>query len=230
MERLKQSTETYIKTRKPHFSSGKIRKAMILQIHDKVVAELTKYASAAQETATKEAYTTYNDAMASYKAMSKEKTPKGVASVCKALQDHVNVVSQVLQGTLALTKKQEKTLDDHLNRIIELVAEHEVEDNQSPCLSTRFFNALGWAQKKPVLTNADGLRRAVASSPIPKIMYHTIQAIGNPPEALPFGEQLAGSGPISIPSSLMLKNCLDNRRVGIGRKPARRGKTCVIRT
>ena len=163
---LVKSSDKYITKKTPHFSSGKIRKALITQINRKAKAEHERV-----------------DAM-----ITREKLKEGYEKV-----------TGVLQGQLEMDDKTRSALDEQMAGLVQKVATHEVDKDQSPCLTTRFFNALGWTSKKPVLTDDKGLAEAKEKSPIKHYMYTSINTLtdrgGKPigaPDALPMAKQLMG--------------------------------------
>ena len=179
LKRLKESCDTYLRTRKkrPWGTNGKIRRAMIEKISEKVNEKL-------QESFLK----LQTDKSQSYEAFAEEKTEQNVNNACKA---HYDQIYHYLQGNVELTEEEKKKLDSDMKEILEAVKAQKVDDNQSDTFPTKFFNAIGWASNKPRLVNSiDGDEEE--NSLLKRKVYHTINTLDNQENAMEQAKQLAG--------------------------------------
>lgn len=181
LRRLKESCDTYLRSRSksPWSTSGKIRRAMIEQISETVNTQMEINISRIQ--------TTKEQSYESYKS---EQTEQNVNQACKA---HYDQIYQYLQGNVELTEEERKKLDLSMKEILLSVKSLKVDTNQSDTLSTRFFNAIGWAANKPRLVDNidDGEEQ---NSPLQRKVFHTIKTIPGQKDALGMAKQLAGTG------------------------------------
>ena len=158
---LQKSANYYIEKKNPHFSSGKIRKAMITQIAKKTVEEL--------------------------KIINREQ-----------LKADYSKVTQIMNGELVLSDTEREAFDRKMQRLVNRIQNDPVDANQSRCLTTRFFNVIGWTSREPELTDEAGMTEAVSKSAIKHPIFHCINTLKDPtgkltaPDAVPQGEQLLG--------------------------------------
>ncbi len=167
LHRLSDSCDKYISSRRPISWNGRRRKAMIQQINDKVKERLQKMEGKI-----------VSEAQASYKAIeSNLKDTKNIdkAAVEKACKAKFDLVFQSLQGHIELTDEERKQIDKELTEIMKALANQEVDSTQSKTLSTRFFNAIGWAARKPKLSVDFSTDMKTAQVKIE--LYHTIDTI-----------------------------------------------------
>ncbi|MBR3305768.1 MAG: hypothetical protein IKI75_00775 [Lachnospiraceae bacterium] len=112
-----------------------------------------------------------------------------------ALKLHFEIMSRGLQRQLMLTPKEMADLDSRMTEIVRAMKEtQQVDPDQSDTITSRFFNALGWAEHKPVITDKDGIDEAVSQSPVQKKMYHTINTPDGSDDAMDQAKQLMGEG------------------------------------
>ena len=179
LNRLKESCNTYLTDRrKKHRSTkGKIRRAIIEQISDKVNAILDENFTRIKTSAKKGA-----------EAFSQEKTEETVNTACKT---HYDMIYHHLNGNLKLDDKEISNLDTDMEAILKSVKSQKVDDNQSNTMASKFFNAIGWAEHKPKIVN-DIDEEVLKKSPLKKTMYHTIDTLPNQTDAVEQAKQLAG--------------------------------------
>lgn len=183
LQRLSESCGAYIKSRNPISWNGQRRKAMIQQIYDKVQTRLQNM----QNQIITEADSSYKEIGADLtepKSVAKEK----VERACKAKFD---LISQSLQGHITLDPAQIEQTDKELTALMTALKVQKVDGNQSDTLSTRFFNAIGWADRKPRLSNSFSTDLEHAQVKIK--IYHTINAM-NGSNAEGMVRQLKGEG------------------------------------
>ncbi len=201
IERLKESARKYIKSKHPISTQGKLRKAIISQIYRKLKDEAEEpktqtEKTSAQQTTSEEAVlqtekeVTFQQAKNDFQALKKKKT-KTPEQIAQVLQEHSVLVAQAMQGKLTLSKEEEAVLDANMTELVTMISKDKVDEHQSPCLTTRFFNAMGWTAKKPTLTDDKGLREEVKKSPIPHTMYHTMNEMPHH-KAVDMAKQLIG--------------------------------------
>ena len=179
--RLEQSCEKYISKRNPYSTEGKVRKAIITQVKSSL-------------TITRESLWAENErAMALFDAKEENDEDK-VNCMNKAVRANFDLASQYMQGTLELSKEQVEQLDTNMGRVFKEMYTgdaYKVDANQNKDVNTRFFNALGWTERKPRIV--DGIFDDREKGPRPDInMYHTINnGFGN---VIPMVKQLMGIG------------------------------------
>ena len=190
LKRLKESCDNYLNTRKnPITSKGKVRKAIITTLSDKVNAELVRQRDEYQ-----------NAYKNSLEAMREEKSS---ANVTAAFRSNYNMIYQVLNGNIELTDEDRMTLDTNSEEIMKELIKQEVDQNQSKALCTKFFNALGWSKNDPRIAKYEEFNdKEMKNSPHKKLCYHSIapldkldengNVIGKEKDALPQAKQLAG--------------------------------------
>jgi hypothetical protein len=186
--RLKESCDNYLKSRSPFSSSGKIRKAIIAQVSIKVNAELDRQ---------RDDYA--NTQKTTLAAMQEEASEEKVTTAFKA---HHNLMYQVLNGNMTLTPEEMEKLDSDMEEVLDELGKQKVDADQSKTLSTKFFNALGWAGNEPRL--AGNISSALKTSPHGRKLYHTInplsiynedgKVVSREKDALVPTAQLAGIG------------------------------------
>ena len=183
LTRIKESCDRYISTRKPLTSKGKRRKAMIQQVAAQVgkLIEDTRTSTMQREQEKYEAYTSLSE-----NATMEEKT-RVTEEACKSAYDKMYLD---LQGMSELTKEQRDTMDTHMEKILEGIKELSKDENQSPNLSTKFFNAIGWSAHKPRL--CAGFDEEEKKSPLKIKMYHSMNTFGDLEDCKGLAEQLKG--------------------------------------
>ncbi|MBR6172615.1 MAG: hypothetical protein IKQ49_05530 [Eubacterium sp.] len=180
--RIQESCEKYISTRKsPISSKGKIRKAIITQVSQKVNTEITSQ---------RQAY--INQRTATLNSMKQEASEENVTA---AFKSHFDMVFQSLNGSMELDENEMQKLDTDMEQILIELNKQNVEDNQEKNLSTQFFNALGWSSNDPRFVEEKELYpngKALKNSPHGKPLYHCIQTKEGTKDAVPYAKQLAG--------------------------------------
>ncbi len=190
LKRLKESCDEYLRTRKnPVSSKGKVRKAIITQLSRKVETELAQqrddYVKMQKNT---------------LETMREEKSSENVTEAFKA---NYNLVYQNMTGNIDLSPEEMQTLDSNMEEVLQELKKQEVDKNQSKSLSSKFFNALGWAKNDPRIVNDnDFYGKEMKSSPHKKLCYHSIgpldqydengKVIGKAKDAIPQAKQLGG--------------------------------------
>ena len=181
LKRLKESCDYYVANKKPTFTSGKIRKAMITQLQTKAKAEIDKV---------------QNDYISQQKNTLKDmREDKSSENVTKAFNSHHNLIRQVLNGSITLDDEKMKSLDNDMDEVLNELSKQSVDANQSKTFCTKFFNALGWSSGAPRLVSDSALDddgEEFRNSPFKKRMYHTIGTILGQKNAAPMAEQLVG--------------------------------------
>ena len=181
--RLKDRTDKYISSRKsPMTTNGKIRKAIISVISEKVSEKLV------QE---KDEYKTKADALLA------EIQQEGVSDekVNEAFRAHYNLIYQVLNGNIELSPKEIERLDTNMATVMNKVMEQKVDESQANNISTKFFNALGWSSNEARLVEDDKLAdngSEMKKAVLKKRLYHAINPYGDNKDAKEAGKQLAG--------------------------------------
>ena len=186
---LKESCSKYLTTRKsPVTSNGKIRKAIISQLSQKVETELEKqrndYLNAQKNT---------------LEAMREETNAENVNAAMKA---HYELVFQSLSGNIQLTPEEMNKLDMETEEVLKELKKQDVDKNQSNSLCSKFFNAIGWSGNDPRIVGYDEFHgKEMENSPHKKLCYHSIdplpiyedgKVVGTEKNALPQAKQLAG--------------------------------------
>lgn len=181
LERLSESCQKYISTRNPFTPKGKWRRAMIEHLYSRIQAEKNMI-----KQNTDNAYKELNAAN-DLKQVSKE-------TVQKVFEGKFALLSQRLKQSIKGIKladmemrdieqsKEDKIEDKELKKCMEALAEQEVSRDQSPTLTTRFFNAIGWSKRTP--KRSKNFLNEVEKSPVKVKLYHTIGA-----ESTKAGEQ-----------------------------------------
>ena len=206
LDRLKASCEHYLETRKnPFTTKGKIRKAIIGRINDIANEELSllstvSYARDEEELGQQE--TTFSigiqqsdiaAAATSFRTFEQQPTQQNLEA---ALRDNFSLLTRHLQGIINLGTADLAELKTRMITIIEEVNRQPVDANQSPTLSTRFFNTLGWTSHLPEIVDPatlDGLIESSSDQAIKVKGYHSISG-GDGEDALPKAKQLLGEG------------------------------------
>ena len=176
LHRISESCRNYINNKSPIFAKGKIRKAIISQISDKVNHLLEEKETRITETAD-----------AKYTAFEQRSSEVSVNEACKANYDLIN---QVLNDNIILTKKQLAGLDQKMERILQAVSSQKVDKNQSNTMATKFFNAIGWSDHKPKIVK--DMYATIKRSPLKKEMFHTINCLPQMKNARGMVKQLLG--------------------------------------
>ena len=180
--RIQESCNNYISTRKnPISSNGKIRKAIISQISQKVNTEITRQ---------REEY--INQQKTTLEVMRQNASEENVTAAFKA---HFDMVYQNLNGSMELGESEMKKLDSDMEEVLEELNKQNVEDNQEKNLTTQFFNGLGWSSNDPQFAEenefySDG--KALKNSPHGKLLFHSINTKEGSADAAPYAKQLAG--------------------------------------
>jgi len=191
LTQLKESCSKYLETRKsPVTSKGKIRRAIISQLSQKVNAELEKQK---------------NDYITAQKNTLEAMREKADAqNVDEAMKAHFNLVYQSLSGNIELTPEEMAKLDQETEEVFTLLKKQEVDKNQSKSLCSKFFNAIGWSGNDPrIVDSHDFHGKEMENSPHKKLCYHSIdplpimdpktgEVIGYEKDAIPQAKQLAG--------------------------------------
>ena len=182
LKRLRESCSAYLEKRRSIFKSGRSRRAIIAQIMDKA----NEY---------------WNNRVVEYKnsVMNRmDETIDGISvedlnSLCQ--MDH-NIIYNYLNGNIELTNEEVKKVDEHMASVMRKINNGKVDDNQSPCFTSKYFNAIGWSERKPQVANEGVFNRTVNNSPLKNFInkgYHTIDAQNGSPGAV-FGRQFLGYG------------------------------------
>lgn len=190
LKHLKESCDNYLSTRKsPISSKGKIRKAIITSLSEKVNVELERQRDEYQ-----------NMQKNSLAAMKEEANPENVKA---AFKSSYNMIYQTLNGNIELTDEERMKLDSDTEDILKELKKQEVDQNQSKALCTKFFNALGWSKNDPRIVKDEEFEgKEMKNSPHKKLCYHSIgpldkydaegNVIGKEKDAIPQAKQLAG--------------------------------------
>ena len=179
LKRLKESCDTYLSSRKksPKTTNGKIRRAIIEQISDKVEAMLDENLNRIKTSA--------KDGL---EAFSQEKTEETVNTACKT---HYDMIYHNLKGNLELSNEEISKLDTDMESILKAVKSQKVDDNQSNTMASKFFNAIGWSEHKPTIVD-DIDDEVLEKSPLKKKIFHTINTLPEKKNAISEAKQLAG--------------------------------------
>ena len=194
--RIRESCQKYLRGHKhPLTGTGRIRKAIINSINDKVNAQLDE-SQIDMKTAAQTTYETFkeNKIEPGSDANGADQRKEHIESAIKA---HFNLIYHVLQGNIPADKSQLAGLDEHMVELMEASRQCSVDYNQNNTVSTRFFNAIGWSANKPkVVTDADleSSGTEFMHSPVKRRMYHTINCIKGEKNAMPLVRQLLGTG------------------------------------
>ncbi len=183
LTRIKESCDRYISSKKPWSSTGKRRKAMIEQVADQVqrLIEETKNTTAQTQ---KEKYRVYSGL--GEEATIEEKK-QATEEACKSAYDRMYLD---LQGMSEMTDEERTLMDTQMEQILASIKELPADQNQSPNLSTRFFNAIGWSSHKPRICGT--FDEEIKKSPLKIKMYHTMNTFGNLKDCKGLAEQLKG--------------------------------------
>ena len=185
LKRLQESCNNYLRERKRTFwrtGTGKIRRAIIESISIKVNQSI-------EQQSTK----IFEESVKAKKAYKEDRTDEKVE---KAMKANYDLVYQVLNGNMELTKEQITNLDSDMEELITELMKNKVDETQSDSLSSKFFNALGWSGSKARIVDPEDLNNngnAMKTSPIKKKMFHSMNPIGNAPDANDLADQLAGT-------------------------------------
>ncbi len=172
LRHLTESCNTYLNGKKkwPWSKTGRIRKAIITNLRNRVVLDLKARKDAAKERQKK-----------AYSALT-EKQNEGTVTeevVTGAFKAQMNIVYQVLNGNILLKKEELAQLDTQMVSILKAVKQNVgVDSEQSNTMSSRFFNALGWSSNPPKLVSEEDFRNdgpVMKTSPLKKIMYHSMK-------------------------------------------------------
>lgn len=169
--RLEESCNNYLTKRKPHFTSGKIRKAIIAKLKE------TLYTSKETMTTDKLKDKVQGDMQQFNGTSSTDSKDIKITNLNNAMVSNFDLISQYLQGTIQLTDAEIEQLDGNMDQIWEEMKKdiYEVDANQNKDLSTRFFNALGWTSRVPnVVPDIDD--EIIARGPVDRKLLHTIAA------------------------------------------------------
>ncbi len=174
LERLSESCQKYISTRNPSMPKGKRRKAMIEHLYSRIQAEKNQI-----KQNTDEAYKELNAAK-DLKQVSKktvEKVFEGkFALLSQKLKQSIKGIKLADMWLMKIEQSNEdKKEDEELKKCIQALELQEVSRDQSPTLSTRFFNAIGWSKHTPKRSN--NFLDEVEKSPVKVKLYHTIGAV-----------------------------------------------------
>ena len=186
VEKLFGSCQKYVETRQsPKTSKGKIRKAMIQRIYNEISEKKTEMEAdgIARYNAFKDAYAEFERNMAN----------ADEENVNRFFRNHFELISDILQNNVVVPKNIRETLDDNMAALLFKIHGNEVEENQADCMTTRFFNALGYTDHKPQLIDKDRLNAAKQNSPLQHPMYSCIKPEDGQEDAMGFARQLAGT-------------------------------------
>ncbi len=197
LKRLQESCDHYLKTRRksPWGPSGKRRRAMIEHISEKVDLEIYSRTKSVLDAASE-----------SYQSYEKAETVENAQKACKA---HYDLMYHFIKGNITSddekTEEQKKnkdvkgmtysTLDNRMAAILKTLYEKNggYDDNQSPVLCTKFFNAIGWADHKPKVE--EGEWKWLKKSPLKnRLAYHCISPVNEETEGVKMAKQLMGDG------------------------------------
>ncbi len=200
LKRLKESVDHYLLTRSksPWSSSGKRRRAMIEQISERINAEV--------ETRTNKIWQDVNESYAAY-----ENDTESVQKTHKACKAHYDLMYHVLKGNISLHDEKKKdnarslleekemdaaTLDERMARILDTMSKQEggCDSNQSNNLCTKFFNAIGWADHKPTISEGSTKQLLARSSLKNRLAFHCISPTEGMQDAKAFARQFIGKG------------------------------------
>ena len=180
--RLKKSSSDYVGSKSPVSTKGKIRKAIISVISEKVNSlieeQRTQYKTKAD--------TLFEEVRAGN--VTDEK-------VNEAFRAHYDLIYQVLNGNIELSSDELEKLDSNMKTVTEYVMKQKVDETQGNNMSTKFFNALGWSSNDARLVSEADLSNSgkeMKKSPLKKKMYHAINPYGDHKDAREAGKQLAG--------------------------------------
>ena len=180
--RIQESCDKYISTRKsPISSKGKIRKAIISQVSQKVNAEIALQ---------RETY--INQRKSTMESMQQNANEENVTA---AFRSHFDMVFQHLNGSIELSEEEMQKLDTDMETVLKELNKQNVEDNQEKNLTTQFFNGLGWSSNDPRFADETEFfsgGSALKNSPHGKPLYHCIQTKEGTRDAVPYAKQLAG--------------------------------------
>lgn len=182
LKKLKASADYYVTKKSPHSTKGKIRKAMISEIATKATTLL----ETRREEYKNRAESLYKEALKS------DVTDEKVNEAFKAQYD---LIYQVLNGNIELSKEETERLDSNAAEVFRKVLTQKVDEGQAPNMSTKFFNSLGWSGNDARLVKDEDLDEdstEMKNSPLKKKMYHAINPIDGMKDAKEFGRQLAG--------------------------------------
>ncbi len=162
--RLDENCREYLSSRtNPHTTNGKIRKAIIGTISDKVKALIDEERTKAVEEATR--------SFDAWKAAPGEETLK------YAFQSSHTMMFHYLNGNLTLNAQQKQSLDENMVELLKAVKEQEVDDGQSNTMASRFFNTLGWSENQPRLAEGEEFQNEVQKSALKRVVHHTINSL-----------------------------------------------------
>ncbi len=176
LERLSESCQKYISTRNPFTPKGKWRRAMIEHLYSRIQTEKN-----AIKQNTDDAYKKLKAAN-DLKQVSKETVEtvfKGkFALLSQRLKQSIKGIKlEAVSKMIFQQSPEDKKEDEELEKCVEALAQQEVFKDQSPTLSTRFFNAIGWSKHTPKLS--DNFLDEVEKSPVKVKLYHTIGAVSS---------------------------------------------------
>ncbi|MCR4891406.1 MAG: hypothetical protein K5989_04375 [Lachnospiraceae bacterium] len=184
LNRLKESCTKYLSEKtSPVTTNGKIRKAMVMAISDKVTLELQEIRE-----------NTFSNRAETFKEFQEDKSAE---SVNKALLAHYNMLNLVLTDNLTITDDERLQLDEHMVSILNELKKQPVDENQNNVMATKFFNALGWASNTPRRVDIGALNERGSEfkkSPLKKTLYHTINPLSEDEDAKDMAKQLVGLG------------------------------------
>ena len=185
LTRLKESCDAYLSSRtSPGTPKGKRRRAMIQQVSEKTERLLNEtYGSVTQDV--KKSY----DAFAEHK--NDENTEEKKALIETACKAQFNQIFQDLSDNKDLSVEERQAADARMQEIVMSLQEQDVEGNQSPNLSSKFFNAIGWSDRKPKLCQGFS-EKDMKRSPIKVPMYHSMNTYKDIKDCKGLAEQLKG--------------------------------------
>ena len=137
----------------------------------------------------------YKEALASYRAFQKD--PESIPKAELACKAHFELVTIEMRKPGTLASRKRKTLDDQMAAIMKVILDHEknhVGDDQNDTSSTRFFNAIGWADRKPDIVDETGFEATLRVSEHKRPMYHAINQTDKL-NATDLAKQLLGLAP-----------------------------------
>lgn len=193
--RIRESCQKYLRGHKhPLTGTGRIRKAIINSINDKVNARLDEN-QIEIKTDVQTTYETYKEDRFE-PGSDADGTDQKKKRIEAAIKAHFNLIYHVLKGNIPVDKSQLVGLDEHMVELMEASKQCSVDFNQNNTVSTRFFNAIGWTSNIPrVVTDADldTSGKELKHSPVKRRMYHTINCLQGEKNAMPLVRQLLGT-------------------------------------
>ena len=188
LKRVEESCRKYLESRHPFSTKGKIRKAIIAQISEQAQKTLSDFRARIMSRADQ-----------SFAAFQQEQSPEKINAACR---EHFQLISRWLQGDLELSAEESRRLDNQMAAVLRVIKQDNppvvpVDADQADTMSTRFFNALGWTDRKPELVSEAELDQTISQSTLDakhkRKMFHTIEEKTGTP-GITMARQLLGDG------------------------------------